>query len=1086
MRITPLTQVVRRYGVAFAVAAGLAAPATAAAVEPTACAELPAGACRFEPFFPSDSAIATRLGSAGAPEDDLAQALDDLSTAKTAATATIARGRALAILEGDARSLAPGDETYLDRKAYRGIPLLNWNLPRKVKTVPAGTDAERVVDVTEVRFGDHAILDTWMLRFEAPGQPFKIRWHITELGTSFGGELSPAGVPAAGAAQHALVEPLVSRNLLTGTTAFNRFHPKDPVTQQGGPEETRVVTKDLAVDMPAPNTLTTILDPNLKPAHETFAQIAMDEGDRLARAQAVSGFDGATEPTPEEKDAAIAKLAPVSDERKIWDDLKALDPTDVAAANTKGAADRILVGSMRSRDTLPVADAADPAADLNVQLANNEAYISKRELRVAPDTSPNGTVTVSVRNLDTFAHTFSVRELSGRRPDFGVLNWGRFDTGALDLDPGAAKSVTVAPDDTVKVTVKPAADAFSLWVGDAELGDQGGMGVALDRGPRTQSLALGQGPVAPLHQTFDHTGKLWVTMPGSDEFVRLSPTAGALTDPAVERFPIKGGISDPANPPVEGAAPPAVFEPGDVKVDGKGILWATLAVGNGIARIDPTKVADGSTAGIEVTKLDPCDAGCRKPPPPVVPGPLSRLPLQLRVLEDGAGNTVVFFTEQMADRIGVVRFAPDGRKLNEVHLSCGCLQPLGIGLDADGRVWFTEGSNNRLGRITLDQTRPFSGTSHTIDHYNIPSSVTETIPGEPLCPLKGATQCLPPNLPNPQTTSLPHSVSVDRKGRVWFTEEATEKIGYLDLDSAKPGTDLGFHEADGPINDFKRSLAPADIAIDRAGTAFFSDEYGDQIASATVAADGSIAARSALRPAARNSLTDSPLVDPDGNLWFIEGGANLITRISGVNAGLPLPARAPLITADTATGKVSAEAGLREMSDVNVRLWRGTTMVAQASAPVAAGGFSVTLPVAADDRVEIVPQGANAPAPFSFRVARLTATVSAGGSVTGRALVDGRALADDVSIDAGAAPATAAIGATDGSFSWAGGLNPATASGTVAWTAGGNSARFRTVTAFAPAAAPGGGTTPGGTAPGDTVPGATAPGAAGGSTAGGA
>jgi streptogramin lyase len=1075
MHIQQLSQVARRVALTCVVAAGLAVPAGASAAEPTTCAELPAGACRAEPFFPSDSPVpAARLGSPGAPEDDLAQALSDLAATTSTTTATIARGRALAILEGDARALAAGDETFLDRKAYRGIPLLNWNLPRKVKTVPAGTAAQRVVDVTEVRFGDHAILDTWMLRFDAPDQPFQIRWHITELGTSFGGELSPAGVPGTGAAKHALVTPLVSRSLLTGTTAHSRFHPVDPAVQQNGAaEETRVATKDLTVDMPAPNTLTTILDPNLKPGHETFAQIAMDEGGRLARAQEVFGFDGATEPTVDQKDAAIAKLAPLSGERQIWDAVKALDPGNITAANSVGSATRQIAGAMRSRDTLPVPDAADPAADLNVQLANGEAYTAKRQLRVAPDTSPNGTVTVAVRNLDTFAHTFSVRQLRGHRPDLGVLNWGSFDTNALDLDPGAAKSVTVAANETVKVTVTPAADAFSLWIGDADLGDQGGTAIALDRGPRTQSLVLGQGPAAPLHEALDHTGKLWVTLPASDELVRLSPTDAALTQGEPERFPLPGGISDPAHLPADGTAPPALFEPGDVAVDGHGIVWATLAVGNGIARIDPAKVVKGTPAGIDIITLAPCDAGCRKPPAPVVPGPLSRLPLQMRVLEDGGGNTVVFFTEQMADRIGVVRFAPDGRKLNEAHLSCGCLQPLGIALDPEGRVWFTEGSNNRLGRLTLDQTRPFSGTSHTIEHYNVPSSVTETIPGEPLCPLPGETTCLPPNLPNPQKTSLPHSVTVDRKNRVWFTEEATEKVAYLDLANARPGTSQGFHEAPGPINDFKRALAPADVAVDRAGTAFFSDEYGDQVASATVRADGSIDARTAFRPAARNSLTDSPLIDPDGNLWYIEGGANLITRVSRVNAGLPLPARTPLITADTTAGKISATAGMREMSSVDLRLWRGATMVTQVSAAVADGGFSASLPIAADDRVEIVPQGTNAPAPFSFRVAGLTAAVSAGGTVTGRAVVDGRALADDVSIEAGTTTATTAITATDGSFSWNGGLSPASGARTVAWTAGGASARFRTVTSFGTAAAPGGGTTGGGAAPaGDGATGA--------------
>src|SRR4051812_3847787 len=121
MHIQQLRQVARRVTLTCVVTAGLAVPANASAADPTTRPGLPPRACRAEPFFPSDNPIATaRLGSPGAPEDDLAQALSDLATTTSPTTATTARGRALAILEGDARSLAAGDETFLERKAYRG------------------------------------------------------------------------------------------------------------------------------------------------------------------------------------------------------------------------------------------------------------------------------------------------------------------------------------------------------------------------------------------------------------------------------------------------------------------------------------------------------------------------------------------------------------------------------------------------------------------------------------------------------------------------------------------------------------------------------------------------------------------------------------------------------------------------------------------------------------------------------------------------------------------------------------------------------------------------------------------------------
>jgi streptogramin lyase len=1044
MGIAHIRNFARRAACFVALAAGLAATATAAADVPDGIdcqdtAFFTAGVvCRAEPFSPETGGLELdQLDGSGSPEDDLLQALTDLSTAPDAIAAARFRGRALAILDGDPTQLAGDDREFLTDKAYNGIPLLNTT-PKVQEDLSAGA----TVDVREVRFGDHALLDTSALRFrpDAMNQPFTIRWQVTELGTSFGGELSPAWIPrAAGAGELTMAEPLVVRPLGTGTTAINRFHPV------GAGEETRLVTQVVEVQMPAPASIGAILDPNLKPGHETFAQIAV----------------GSTaDPAPELP--AASEVAPGIPERVIRDDLAALepDPETLAALRGRGAADAALVADMRSRDTLPAGDRVVAAADINVQLANAEAYVSRRELRLAPDTKPDGTVQIAVTNLDTAdePRTFTVRELRNRTKELGVLDWGAFQTDVIG-------SVSVGPNQTKTVTVKPDPSAYSLWLGDPAGGDQAGMAVALDRGARQQSLELGEGGILPLHQVLDREGNIWVTIEGNDEVMRLKPNADRphAGPAAPERFLLPGGIA--AVPPADGVPAEPVLGPADIAIDGHGILWVTLTAGNAVARIDPEAAADGTTNGIKIFKLAPCDATCRKPPPPLTAAPLSRLPLQMRVHLDGAGNTVVFFTEQNADRIGALRVSAAGEQLNEQHFDCACVQPLGIALDPDGAVWFSEGTSNRLGKLTLGQTRPFADTS-SVEHYVIPNPVPEFVPGQPKCtPPAGQLLCADGQLPNPAMTALPHSVAVDRRGRVWYTGEANERVGYLDPAKAKAGTSEGFVDTLGPKNEFGRELAPADIAIDRAGKAYFTDEYGDQIATATVAADGSIDARFAFRPSARNSLTDAPMVDDKGNLWFIEGGANLITRISGVTAGLPLPAEVPSLSANTATGRITAS-GLHEMTSADVRVLRGGTVVAHADAvPVLGGGFEVTLPLRAEDRVRLVPRGgANPPAPFSFRVANLTAAVGADGDLTGTATNDGEPLADFVTIDAGAGEATARIDIAEGTYALAGSLSAATARGTVSWTAGTTSARFKTITPFGPAT--GGGSTGGGPKPG--------------------
>src|SRR5262245_61842368 len=158
--------------------------------------------------LPFDGTPASGTGDTGSPEDDLVQALDELATARNADAAAAARTLALSILEGDP----------IPRKPYSGIPLLNWNAPAKVKTVPPGGD----VTVTEIRFGDDVLSDTWLLDFSDPNAPFTITYRVAEVGVGFGGAFAPtlllsdAGRPAGG--QPSVVRPLALPELDAGTT----------------------------------------------------------------------------------------------------------------------------------------------------------------------------------------------------------------------------------------------------------------------------------------------------------------------------------------------------------------------------------------------------------------------------------------------------------------------------------------------------------------------------------------------------------------------------------------------------------------------------------------------------------------------------------------------------------------------------------------------------------------------------------------------------------------------------------------------------------------------------------------------------
>src|SRR5581483_5251351 len=214
-------------------------------------------------------------------------------------------------------------------------------------------------------------------------------------------------------------------------------------------------------------------------------------------------------------------------------------------------------------------------------------------------------------------------------------------------------------------------------------------------------------------------------------------------------------------------------------------LWVTLFAGNAIARVDPTLVHDGTTDGITVIPLAACNVGVVCPPPltpplpPPPPGtPLTRSPGQMAVTQDAQGNTVVWFSEETADAIGVLRASPTGQVIDLTDLPCQCLQPLGMALNPDGAIWFTEGLSNRLGKLTPDPTHPFR--AGTLDHFTIPTSLEMDVPGGP----KGGF-----------LASAPHSIGFDQAGRAWFTEEAAGKVGWFDPVS-------GFSELDLPQTAF--------------------------------------------------------------------------------------------------------------------------------------------------------------------------------------------------------------------------------------------------------------------------------------------
>ena len=1005
--VTPLVTVV-------AALAAVAAPAWAVGSIPNLTIGNPSAQLAAPPSvaekltLPFDGAPAAGTGDTGSPEDDLAQALDDLSSAPDVASATSARTLALSILEGDP----------IPRKAYSGIPLLNWNAPAKVKTVPAGGN----VTVSEVRFGDHVLSDTWLLDFADPSAPFTITYDVAELGVGFGGVFAPTVLASDGSGQPSVLQTLALPELPAGTTTTNRFHPA------GAAEHTRLGIQQFTVHMPPPHDVEAVVDPGVEPGPAVTSLVTLRPAtaQRLAAAQADFGFSGPA-PTDAQKIAAIGRLGANAPEKVLWSHLRALDPAApdfLAVAHQLGSQDADLVAAMRSRYAPGVQ--TDPGADVAVVLENDEAYLSRRRLHL----DPGRPLTVSVTNADGFAHRFQALELHDRSPAFGALDWGRFQWSQLGdegtLAPGASETVTLTPNDTT----------FELWLGDPDSGDQAGLPLRLDRGPLRQSLRFTPDWAHPNHSAVDAHGHLWVTLGGVDALAEVTPDDD-LSAASEREYPLPGGDAT--------FATGGKLDPHDVAVDGNGIVWATLADGNAIARLDPAQANPGTSAGIHVYPLADCPA-CAPPfpPEPGVAQPPTRDPEQLAVQQDAAGNTLVWFTEFAANAIGVLRVAGDGTLLTHLDVPCDCNHPKGIALGADGSVWFSEEDSNRIGRLTL-APGPFEAAGMQIVHSGIPSAPTITRPGQPDI-----------------ATSSPHSVAVDPLGRVWFSEEENASLGYLDPAAAHSGTTDGVAEVQLPDNEFGEQAAPADLTVDRAGKVFFVDEYGDAVGAAT---SGGL--DQYWRPRARQSITDKPVVDSSGNLWFTETGANLLTRLSNLAAPALPPAAPPVLTADTIRHTIAAT-GLRDVAAADVAVDRDGIEVAHASAPVAGGAFSVGVPVQGGELVHLTLHGTYEQV-ISFPVADVRAAVADDGSVRGRLAPGDEPPGDVVQVGVAGRSADAPL-ARDGSFASASGFAATTDSGTVTYAGATTAGIFRSVLAFGPAPAASEPEPPAAPAPADPAP----------------
>jgi len=219
-------------------------------------------------------------------------------------------------------------------------------------------------------------------------------------------------------------------------------------------------------------------------------------------------------------------------------------------------------------------------------------------------------------------------------------------------------------------------------------------------------------------------------------------------------------------------------------------------------------------------------------------------PTTVAIASDGR----VWFTEGAGDRIG--RMNPDGSDLREFALPHPASAPRIIAVGADGNLWFSEHTGNRIGRITPDGK---------IVEFDIPTPASQ-----------------------------PRAIALGADGNIWFGMFAAGKIGRV-----TPA---------GAISEFTvptPNCGPRALAAGPDGNIWFSEYRTNKIG--RIAPSGAVQEFDLPRP---NSGPGDITAGADGAMWFVElsGGidgvltnGNRVGRItmSGVVSEFVMPLQGP-------------------------------------------------------------------------------------------------------------------------------------------------------------------------------------------------
>lgn len=346
--------------------------------------------------------------------------------------------------------------------------------------------------------------------------------------------------------------------------------------------------------------------------------------------------------------------------------------------------------------------------------------------------------------------------------------------------------------------------------------DESRSGVVKPRVTTVQPLKAASGPdmiryplpkkySMPFGVAVDGRDRVWFTEMMNNSLAVLDPATNELKEyriPSTADLPEVDWEYDPK----ERSTPEGAYNiysagsPGKLIVDGKGIVWMVLHLGNSIARFDPEKE--------EFKEY-------------IVPTPNAQ---PYALAEDSRGN--IWFVEKNGGKMGRLDF--ESGKVVEIPVS-STAQLMGIAIDGEDNVWVGDIAGNYIGRYNPG-TREFR-TYPLTQHGSQPGDMafdknkvlwicnerTKQL-GVLMTQMEQGVYSVV-NLPG--YNAVPHGLVVKDNGRIWVIDSFTNQIGFFD------SPELTWTMFPIPV----ANSQPMNVAEDSAGNLWFtlSDRHANSL-----------------------------------------------------------------------------------------------------------------------------------------------------------------------------------------------------------------------------------------------------------------